>query len=160
MKDGKDQDRTTDRPEEGRRPGIPVREFARKLISTGAEAVAATEEGLRNLVGEVNARETVSGLIESVSKGTDSIQSTLVREARRYLDAINLQDELGRVLSNYTIEVNARINFVPRDKSADKKKSKSKADKPDKDAARLDAQSLKFKFIEKVTGEESEEGGE
>ncbi len=159
MKDGKDQDKEHEkggeRPEEHRRQGIPVREFAKKLFSTGADAMAATEEGLRSLVGDVNPREAVSGLIESVTKGTDTVQLVLMREARRYLEAINLQDELGRVLSNYTIEVNARINFVPRDKSAEKKKGKG-AKGRETGSARLETESYAFKLTPKEARDDAQ----
>lgn len=138
-----------DRNDEGKR--IPVRELARKLFSTGAEAVQITEEGLRNLVGDVNAKETVKELLDSVTRGTDTIQSLMVREARHYLDTINFRDELGKVLSNYSIEINAKVNFVPREKTPDKKKGKGAQRDSD---ARIESERFKVKFVSK-----DEEGG-
>lgn len=144
-------DRSTDRAEEGRHS--PVRDLARKLFSTGAEAVQLTEDGLRNLVGEVNAKDSLKELLDSVTRGTDTVQNLLVREARHYLDTINFRDELGKVLANYSIEVNARINFIPREKTPEKKKGKTSSKDPE--AARLEAEKCKVKFVAK---EEEAEG--
>jgi len=145
-KDGRDTGRSgQDRGDEAKR--IPVRELARKLFSTGAEAVQLTEEGLRSLVGDVNAKETVKDLLDSVTRGTDTIQNLMVREARHYLDTINFRDELGKVLSNYSIEINAKVNFVPREKSPEKKKGRGAS--RDSDAARIESEKFKVKFVAK-----------
>lgn len=148
------QERSAERDDDARRGAPRLGDLAKKLISTGAGAVHLTEEGLRNVLGDVSAREAVSGLFESVSKGTDTVQSVLVREARRYLDAINLRDELGKVLANYTIEVNAKVNFVPREKAPERKRGKA-----DKDA-RLEAEKLRIKLVPKEGMEEAEGEGE
>lgn len=157
MKDSRDQDGNKERGEERRTP--VVRGLAKRLFSTGAEAMQITEEGLRTLAGEVSAKEIVKELVDGVTRGTDTIQSIFAGEARRYLDTINFRDELGRVLSNYTIEVNARINFVPREKAPEKKKGKASRDT---DAAKLEAEKLKIKFVskdEEIDGPGSSESG-
>lgn len=150
MRDARDSDKGS-----GDRKSALVKDVARRLFSTGAEAVQLTEEGLRSLVGEVGARETLREVIEQVTKGTDTLQSILAGEARKYLDTINFRDEVGKVLANYSIEVNARINFVPKEKGSEKKRGKK-----DSDAARLETEKMAIKFVSKEDedGDKGERG--
>jgi hypothetical protein len=153
-KDPKENEKASERSErddDARRGSPRLGDLAKKIFSTGAEAMHLTEEGLRNVLGDVSPREAVSGLFESVSKGTDTLQSIFMREARRYLDAINFRDELGRVLANYTIEINAKVNFVPREKPPERRRGRH----ADKDA-RIETEAFKVKFVAKEGAEEPE----
>lgn len=141
MRDARDSDKG---PGERDRKSALVKEVARRLFSTGAEAVQLTEDGLRSLVGEVGAREAVKEIIDQVTKGTDTLQSILAGEARKYLDTINIRDEVGKVLANYSIEVNAKINFVPKEKGQEKRRSKK-----DGDSAKLESERMSIKFVAK-----------
>ncbi len=141
--------RSQDRSEDAKRSAATLRRLASKLINTGAEAVSLTRDELRTIV-ELNPRDAVGVLVESLLKGTDQLQTILVREAQRYLNAIDLRDELGKVLANYSIEVHATINFVPRGKGAHKKRSKGK--QPE-EAAELEAERFKVTFVPKEDGE-------
>ncbi len=138
-----------ERNNDPRRPGgMPVREFMRRVLATGVDAVQITEDGLKTLVGDVNPREAVSGLFDTVSKGTDTIQSVLVREARRYLDAINLRDELGDILSNYTIEIHANVNFVPREKEKAPRRRRTSRSR-NVEEAKIEAENFSVRFVPK-----------
>jgi len=148
---------TSDSGEESRRT-IPVREFAKRLLSTGVDAVHLTEEGLKQMIGDVNPREAVGTLFDTVSKGTDTLQAVLIREARRYLDAINLRDELGDLLENYTIHVEAQLHFEPREKSHKKKGRSSKSSR--RKEARVETERFNFKLVPKEEREKSEDGSE
>ncbi len=140
-----------DKGEDAKRSAATLRKLASKFINTGAEAVSLTREELRTIV-ELNPRDALGVLVETLLKGTDQLQTILVREAQRYLNAIDLRDELGKVLSNYSIEVQATINFVPRGKAAQKKRGKNKKS----DAAELEAERLKVTFVPKEEEEEEE----
>ncbi len=144
---GKGQDKT----EDSRRSSANLRRIASKLINTGAEAVHITRDELRAIV-ELNPRDAISVLVENLMKGTDQLQTILVREAQRYLNAIDLRDELGRVLSNYSIEVHATINFVPKTRPGGRKR-----DKKGSDAAELETERLKVTFVPKKDEDSGEE---
>ena len=148
MKDRRDKERT----EDGRYRSPHLIKIAQKLINTGAEAVHITREELRTLV-ELNPREAVGVMLETVLKSTDQLQTILVREAQRYLNAIDLRDELGKVLSNYTIEVNASINFVPREKASGRGILRRKGGQDEN--AKVETEAFKVTFVPK-----NEEAGE
>ncbi len=141
-------ERFSGKGDDSRRSAANLRRIASKLINTGAEAVNITRDELRAIV-ELNPRDAIGILVENLLKGTDQLQTILVREAQRYLNAIDLRDELGKVLSNYSIEIHATINFVPRAKSGSRKR-----DKKGSDAAELEAQRVKVTFVPKKEDEE------
>lgn len=153
--------------------------FARKLFSKSGEALGLSDEGVRNLVEEQFPKETVVGLVEQALKSKDEVarikddltrtalrgreevgrlrgdlQKTMGREIRRQVERLDLRDEIAKMLADYTLEITARLSFVPATEEEEaqeegapssKKKAKGKGRKKD---------DLKIRLIRKESRED------
>lgn len=105
---------------EGRAGFVP--EFVRKMAVAGLGAIFMTEEGIRNLAGQLKLPKEVLGFILSQAERTkDEIGRVLAEEVRRFLQSEKLREEFVKLMSGMTLDVRAQIRLVPADE--DKKEA-------------------------------------
>ena len=112
-------------PPSGRegRPGF-VPEFVRKVAVAGLGAIFMTEEGIRNLAGQLKLPKEVLGFILSQAEKTkDEVGRVLTEELRRFLQSEKLREEFVKLMSGMTLDVRAQIRLVPAE---EEKKEESK----------------------------------
>ena len=106
-----------DAPGPGATPGsvrAGVSEFVRKLALTGLGAVFMTEEGIRNLAGQLKLPKEVLGYILSqADKTKQDVTRTVTEEVRRFLQSEKLRAEFLKLMQGMTVEVKAQIRLVP-----------------------------------------------
>jgi len=95
-------------------------DIVKNALSTGLGAASVTEEAVKNIINEISQRDSVSSLIDNAKNTRDDFISGLRGEIGSYLEKIDLESEIDRILENYDISVNANINF--KKKKAKKKK--------------------------------------
>jgi len=97
------------------RPGF-VPEFVRKVAVAGLGAIFMTEEGIRNLAGQMKLpKEVLAYILSQAEKTKGEVGRVVSEEVRRFLQSEKLREEFVKLLSGMTIEVKAQIRMVPKD---------------------------------------------
>ena len=100
---------------EGRAGFVP--EFVRKVAVAGLGALFMTEEGIRNLAGQMKLPKEVLGFIMAQAKETkDDVGRVISEEVRRFLQSEKLREEFLKLIAGMTVEVKAEIRLKPNPK--------------------------------------------
>ena len=99
---------------EGRAGFVP--DFVRKVAVAGLGAIFMTEEGIRNLAGQLKLPKEMLGFVLSQAEKTkDEVGRVLAEEVRRFLQSEKLREEFVKLMSGMTLDVRAQIRLVPAD---------------------------------------------
>lgn len=94
-----------------------VPDTVKKLALAGVGALFMTEEGIRNLVGDMKLpRDAVTSLMAQTEKARGELFRMIALELRRFLEHSNLSGELARALTGITVDVTASVSFRPNEK--------------------------------------------
>ncbi len=78
----------------------------KKIITTGVGAALMTEESLRNALADIQVtRQAKDYLSRQAQKGKKEFTRVLVGEFKKFLNHINLQEEIRKALGGLTVEV-------------------------------------------------------
>ena len=106
-------------------PGRPDDEFdekrlgilpdiVKRAVLTGVGALFMTEEGIRNLVGEMKLpKDALAFLVAQADRTRGEVTRVVSQEVRRFLESETLQREIWKLLTSVTLEVNASIKLKP-----------------------------------------------
>jgi hypothetical protein len=87
-------------------------DFMRRALVAGVGALFLTEEGIRNLVGELKLpKELIGALLAQADKTKQDVVHTLGEELRRFFESAQLHRELRKLLTDVTIEVKAEVRL-------------------------------------------------
>ncbi len=102
-----------------------IGDLFKKVVSTGINAAFMTEDTVKNLIHELPIpKEVVNGLIQNAKTSKDEFITSVKGELREYLNKIDLSKEVDRIIENYDIEINAKINLTKKEKKTTKNRSK------------------------------------
>ena len=91
-----------------------VPEFLRKVAVAGLGAVFMTEEGVRNLAGQLKLPKEVLGFILAQAEKTkDDVGRVVSEELRRFLQSEKLRDEFAQAPVRHDGGSTAQIRLVP-----------------------------------------------
>jgi hypothetical protein len=94
-------------------------DFMRRALVAGVGALFLTEEGIRNLVGELKLpKELIGALLAQADKTKQDVVRTLGEELRRFFESAQLHRELRKLLTDVTIEVKAEVRLREDPKGA------------------------------------------
>ena len=97
----------------GRLGGL-VPDLIRKAVVTGLGAVFMTEEGLRNLAGQLKLPKELLGSVAAQADRTKAeVTRVIGEELRRFLNSEVLRKELLQALSGMTVEIKAEVRMRP-----------------------------------------------
>jgi hypothetical protein len=89
-------------------------DFVKKAMTAGVGALFLTEEGIRNVVGDLKLpKEILASLVTQADRTKQDLVRTLGEEVRRFLESAAVHEELHRLLNDVTIEVKAEIRLRP-----------------------------------------------
>jgi hypothetical protein len=109
-----------------------VPDIVRKAVLTGVGALFMTEEGLRNMVGEMKMpKDALAFLLSQADKTRTEVARVVTQEVRRFLESETLRRELWKLLTSVSIEVNATIQLKPSGEPQFKAKIKQRGEKKD-----------------------------
>ena len=91
-----------------------VPELLRRALGLGFAGLFSGEELLRKTLGDTVPREWVEFAAEQGDRTRRDFTERLAAELGRSLEAIDLQQLAERLLQGHTVEVSARIRFLPR----------------------------------------------
>ena len=113
LMDETEPDPVDDREEEKRFRGV-IPDFVRKMAVAGLGAVFMTEEGIRNLAGQLKLpKEALTYILGQAEHTKDQIGRVVSEEVRRFLQSEKLRDEFLKLLSGMTLEIKAEVKLVP-----------------------------------------------
>jgi hypothetical protein len=102
-----------DREEEKSFRGV-IPDFVRKMAVAGLGAVFMTEEGIRNLAGQLKLpKEALTYILGQAEHTKDQIGRVISEEVRRFLQSEKLRDEFLKLMSGMTLEIKAEVKLVP-----------------------------------------------
>jgi len=94
-----------------------IGDFVKKVVSTGIGAFFLTEEALKTAINEKNLPlDIVQNLLQNVKGLRDEVFKQVKQELGGYLDKIDVSKEVGKILENYDLDVQAKIKFTKRKK--------------------------------------------
>jgi hypothetical protein len=92
-------------------------DFVKKVVSTGIGAFFLTEEALKTAIQEKNLPlDIVQNLMQNMKGMKDEVFKQVKSELGGYLDKIDVSKEIGKILENYDLDVQAKIKFTKRKK--------------------------------------------
>jgi hypothetical protein len=116
---GKEKDRGDDRDRSVRqRLEALIPDIVRKTIYTGLGAVFTTQEQIREMAGDLPVpKDVVNYLLNSAQNTKDEFFKIVARETREFLERVNLQQEMAKLLTQLSLEVKTEIRFIPNDEA-------------------------------------------
>src|SRR5439155_25567480 len=123
-------------PEEMKKLSGIVPDIVRRAVLTGVGALFMTEEGIRNLVGDMKMpKDALAFLLAQADKTRTEVARVVTHEVRRFLEGETLRREIWKLLTGVTLEVNATIQLKPSSEPGIKAKvrSKKKAEEEEND---------------------------
>ena len=131
--------REGDPPDEQAKGFVP--DIVRRAVLTGVGALFMTEEGIRNLVGEMKLPKDALGfLVAQADKTRSEVTRIVTQEVRRFLESETLSREIWKLLTSVTLEVNATVQLKPsgephiKARIKQRKKDEKKDEKEDEGA--------------------------
>ena len=106
-----------DAPEEREaKPGF-VPELVKRMAVAGLGAIFMTEEGIRNLAGQLKLpKEVLTFILSQAEKTKDELARIVSDELRRFLQSEKLREEFVKLLAGTTVEINAQVRLVPSER--------------------------------------------
>ena len=122
-----------DRPQrETRRMSDTVR----KAISQGFRSVRSSEEKLRGIVSDAMPKELVNYIKGAIDTGRDEVVRIVGTQTRKFLEGIDVGNEVAKILTALSFEIKTEIRFIPNDqkvKPSVKTSVRPKRVKPDEE---------------------------
>jgi hypothetical protein len=120
-------------PEEMKKLSGLVPDIVRRAVLTGVGALFMTEEGIRNLMGEMKLpKDALTFLLTQADKTRGEVARVVTAEVRRFLESDRLRREIWKLLTSVSIEVNATINLKPSAEPQFKARLKQRKEAPRK----------------------------
>jgi len=95
-----------------------VSELIRKLAVAGLGAAVLTEEGLRQLAGQLRLpKDLLGGILSQADKTKEELARIVGDEIRHFLHSELAREGIAKLLEDMKLEVKAEIRLVPRDKA-------------------------------------------
>lgn len=89
-------------------------DFMRKALVAGVGALFMTEEGIRNLVGELKLpKELIGALLSQADRTKQEVVRMLGEELRRFFESAQLHQEILKLLTDVTIEIKTEVKLKP-----------------------------------------------
>src|SRR3979411_1925924 len=99
-------------PEEAKTLAGLVPDLVRRAVLTGVGALFMTEEGIRNLVGDLKLpKDALAFLLSQADRTRGEVTRVVTQEVRRFLESETLRREIWKVLTGVTLEVNATLQL-------------------------------------------------
>lgn len=97
----------------------------KKVVNTGLAAAFMTEDAVKNIAKDLPLpKEMVNGLVQNAKNSKDEFIGSVKTEVKSFLERIDIQKEIDRVIADHDIEINAKIKF---NKKKEKKKTSKKS---------------------------------
>ena len=104
-----------------------VPEILRRTFYAGLGAVFTTEEGIRKVANEFSLPKDMATYLVQQAQGTKKELFRIVaQEMRAFLENLNFNEEMQRLLTSLSFEIKTEIRFIPNDAKLVKPNIKNK----------------------------------
>ncbi|MBM4373314.1 MAG: hypothetical protein FJ098_16780 [Deltaproteobacteria bacterium] len=100
----------------GRLDGL--QDLLRRTVSSGVRGVLNTEEGIRNMVGELLPKEIGAYIKAQVETMRQDLSAAVIREFTTFLKTLDLPADLRKLLDGMKITVHAEIHLAGSEPAA------------------------------------------
>lgn len=88
-------------------------EFVRRIAVAGLGALFMTEEGIRNLAGQLKLpKEVLAFVLSQADRTKDELGRVISEEVRKFLQSERLREEFLKVLAGTTLEIKAQVRLI------------------------------------------------
>jgi len=101
-------------PGERSEPAGRVPDLLRRLLGLGFTGLFTTEEVLRKALGDSVPKDWIDFAVQQSERTRRELVDRVAAEVGRTLDGVDVRELAARLLRGHTLEVSARIRFVPR----------------------------------------------
>lgn len=96
-----------------------VPDLLRRTVFAGLGAVLTSEDSIRRIANDFSLPKDVVSFLLAQAQGTkNELYRAFGSEMRRFLDGIRLDQELRRALAGMTVEIEAKVRFLPETEHA------------------------------------------
>ena len=93
-----------------------VPDLIKRTFYAGLGAIFTSEEGIRRIANEFSLPKDVANYLITQAQGTkDELFRIVASELRGFLESLNLNEELQRLLTSLSFEIKTEIRFIPND---------------------------------------------
>jgi len=92
-------------------------ESIRSTISSTLRNALNNDEGIRKLIRDMLPKEVVGHVIRNVDQGKDEIVKVVGHQTRKFLEGIDLGQEIQKVLTSVSLEFKTELRFIPNDQA-------------------------------------------
>jgi hypothetical protein len=92
-------------------------EGLRGAISGAIRNVLNTDEGLRKMVRDALPSEILGHVTRSIDAGKDEIVKGVGNQTRKFLENLDLGQEIQKVLTSVSLEFRTELRFIPNDQA-------------------------------------------
>jgi hypothetical protein len=109
-----------DKDESGARARLErlLPDIVKRTFYAGLGAVFTTEEGIRKIASDFHLPKDVANyLIQQAASSKDELFRIVAKELRAFLETINLNQELQKLLTSLSFEIKTEVRFIPNDEA-------------------------------------------
>jgi hypothetical protein len=124
--DASDSDRERDAPEEPRErrrsrlEGV-IPELIKKAVGAGYNTATGSADALKQFIADSKLpKEIANAIFEQIDQTKNGLFRVVAREIRGFLEAIDWQHEMQKLLTTVSFEIKTEIRFIPNDSAPDK----------------------------------------
>ncbi|MSP61991.1 MAG: hypothetical protein EXR72_17000 [Myxococcales bacterium] len=93
-------------------------DIVKRTFYAGLGAVFSTEEGIRKIASDFHLpKDVATYLISQAATSKDELFRIVAKELRSFLETVNLNQELQKLLTSLSFEIKTEIRFIPNDES-------------------------------------------
>ncbi|MBI4508046.1 MAG: hypothetical protein HY698_00320 [Deltaproteobacteria bacterium] len=98
-----------------------IPDLVKRTVSAGLGAAVATEEQIRKMATEFSVpKDVVNYLLSTAQSTKDELFKIFAREMREFLQGLNLNQELAKLLTSLSFEIKTEIRFIPNEEAVGK----------------------------------------
>ncbi len=109
------------RDEASRRLQGVIPDLIKKAVIGGVDRASEARERLGNLLGETKLpKEIADAIFGQIDETKSDLFRMVAKEIRGFLEAVDFQRELQKLLTTVSFEIKTEIRFIPNDSAPDK----------------------------------------
>jgi hypothetical protein len=98
-----------------------IPDLIKKAVIGGVERGYESAESLRNFISEQKLpKEIVNALLSQIDETKNGLFRVVAKEIRNFLEAVDWQRELQKLLTTVSFEIKTEIRFIPNDAAPEK----------------------------------------
>ncbi len=107
--------------ERRRRIETVIPELLKKAVERGVDRAAGSADALRSYINDTKLpKEIASALLSQIDDTKNGLFRVVAKEIRGFLEAIDFQHELQKLLTTVSFEIKTEIRFIPNDSAPEK----------------------------------------